>query len=269
MSRVAVSRQISDLEQSLGQRLFLRQHRGIALTSAGETLANTVNPALDRIADAMAGMRAYSGRSRLSITATSAFATYWLVPRLSDFGRMHPEIGINLVVSDRYLDLAAEGIDIAIRFLPVDEHGTQWQPILRESILPVFSPHYRASTGLRRAEDLLQERLLYLSGSYRADTRWEHWFRYQGLSAPEIQSAVAVNTYVNMLQAAIEGQGVALAGHPLVDRYLADGTLLRIEGIEAMPRSHYHLHVRSKDEPARIFHEWLMRQIAEPDPLVP
>ena len=115
VSRVAVSRQISELEHGVGQTLFVRRHRDIALTSAGEAFAQSVNPALAQISDAIARQRANSGNERLSVTMTAAFATYWMMPRLADFSAAHPTIEVNLVVSDRYLDLAAEGIDIAIR----------------------------------------------------------------------------------------------------------------------------------------------------------
>lgn len=263
VTRVAVSRHIAELEANLGKSLFVRGHRDVTLSSAGEAFADAVNPALERIADALEQHRAVAGNQRLSVTVTSAFATYWLMPRLVHFGALHPDTEINLVVSDRYLDLAAESIDIAIRYMPPPSDPKNWRPILQEAIFPVFSPKYRPRTGLATASDLREERLLYLSGRYRVEARWRYWFRAQGIPPPEEQSGVQVNTYINMLQAAIEGQGIALAGYPLVDRHLADGSLVKMDGIEPLPRENYYLSCRTTSESADVFCMWLDAQISE------
>lgn len=263
VSRVAVSRQIAELERGVGQTLFVRGHRDVRLTAAGDAFARMVNPALEQISGALARQRADAQTSRLSVTMTSAFATYWLMPRLAEFGADHPDVEVNLVVSDRYLDLAAEGIDIAIRYAPSIPEAGVWREVLRESIFPVFSPQYQARTSLSQASDLLQENLLYLSGRYRPEARWRHWFERQGLAPPEERRGVQVNTYINMLQAAIEGQGIALAGHPLVDRYLDDGSLVRIASIPPLPRDSYFLTCRSDAKSARLFFAWLESQFAD------
>ncbi len=261
VTRVAVSRHIAELEASLGKRLFVRGHRDVTLTVAGEAFADAVNPALERIADALRQHRTDNNNARLSVTVTSAFATYWLMPRLLHFGALYPDTEINLVVSDRYLDLAAESIDIAIRYMPRPSDLKTWRPILQEAIFPVFSPKYRPRHGLSSVSDLRHERLLYLSGRYRVEAGWQHWFKMQGVPPPEEQSGVQVNTYINMLQAAIEGQGVALAGHPMVDRYLADGSLLKIDSIKPLPREYYYLTCRTQSESAEMFCAWLDQQI--------
>lgn len=264
ISRVAVSRQIAELEQGIGQALFVRRHRDVSLTAAGEAFANLVNPALAQISDALARQRANSGTSRLSVTMTSAFATFWLMPRLADFSARYPDVEVNLVVSDRYLDLAAEGIEVAIRYTPDPPEGEDWRELFRETIFPVYSPRYQARTGLSQASDLISENLLYLSGRYRAESRWTHWFQTQGLAPPEERRGVRINTYINMLQAAIEGQGVALAGHPLVDRHLEDGSLMRLPSIASLPRDTYYLACRSEAENATLFCDWLSEQLTGP-----
>ena len=134
VSRVAVSRQIAELEQALGTRLFIRTHRNVTLTRSGEVFARAVNPALQSIADAMTQQRASTSGMRVTITVTSAFATYWLMPRLVNFGTSHPEIEVNLVASDRNLDLVAEGIDVAVRYSPSKPDGAGWEPIMQEEI---------------------------------------------------------------------------------------------------------------------------------------
>ncbi len=269
ISRVAVSRQIADLEQAIGQKLFSRNHRNVSLTRSGEAFAEMVNPAMQTIADALAQQRTIGSVPRLSVTVTSAFATYWLMPRLIDFGARHPEIEVNLVVSDRYLDIDAEGIDVAVRYDPKEPEGEGWSTLTQESIFPIFSPRYMPQTSLQRPAQLRQERLLFLSGRYRPEARWEHWFSEHGVNPPEERSGVYVNTYINMLQAAIEGQGIALAGSPLVDRYLKHGSLRTIPGIVPMQRDFYYLYRRPDQAHAETFGTWLESQMADSTSLSP
>lgn len=261
VSRVAVSRQIAELEHALGQKLFSRNHRTVALTLNGEAFAKGINPALDAISLALARQREDASEMRLTVTVTSAFATYWLMPRLIDFGARHPDIEVNLVVSDRYIDIEAEGIDVAVRYSPEPLIEAGWSPLIQETIFPVYSPRYAALTPLKNEGDLRQERLLFLSGKYRAKARWEHWFSERGLNPPEERSGISVNTYINMLQAAIEGQGIALAGRPLVDTFLADGSLKTIPEILPLQRDFFYLYKRPKHEHANTFSTWIETQL--------
>lgn len=262
VTRVSVSRQIADLEALLGAKLFHRGHRRVTLTQAGALLKSSVAPALNGIAETMDRIQRDSSDQRLSVTTTTAFATYWLMPRLGDFSARYPDVELNLMVSDRYLDLEAERVDIAIRYsdVGVPEIGTT--RLCQEFLYPVFSPRYRRRSALQTAADLLHEQLLHLAGSYRPQARWPHWFDRMGLAAPQESAGVVVNTYITMLQAAIEGQGVALAGSPLINRYLADGSLLTIPGIAALPRDTYFLIDRTEGRPdARLFSSWMAQQI--------
>lgn len=263
ITRVAVSRQIADLEESIQQTLFSRMHRKVVLTAAGQEFANSVNPALEEISHALNRHRYERGGSRLSVTITTAFATFWLMPRLVDLGSRFPELEVNLVVSDRYLDLAAENVDIAVRYMPAPPEGDGWTRLMREEIFPVYSPKYVARTNLESAADLLSERLLFLSGQYRPEARWGHWFKTRDLPQPDEKSGVTVNTYINMVQAAIEGQGIALAGFPLINGYLEDGSLRRIKGVEPLQREYYYVLNRSPRKPqTKTFCDWLFEQAA-------
>lgn len=263
VSRVAVSRTIAELEASLDRQLFVRQHRSVALTEAGEMLKRDVVPALQQVADALARQRSSARVERVSITVTSAFATYWLMPRLSDFGARHPDVEVNLVVSDRYLDLDAERIDVAIRYGPPPGPAPVWRQIMHEQIFPVYAPGYKARSAMETPSDIAQERLLHLSGVYRPEARWRHWFAVHGVTPPEDRKGIGMNTYINMLQAAISGQGVALAGYPLVDRYLAEGTLLRPQGIAPLPRLHYYLYSNARSAGVEALCGWLLDRLNE------
>jgi DNA-binding transcriptional LysR family regulator len=265
VTRVSVSRQIAELEETLGTKLFHRDHRKVTLTQTGRALEMEVAPALHQIATALQNIAARAGNNRLSVTTTTAFATYWLMPRLVDFSNLRPDIELNLVVSDRKLDLEAENIDIAIRYAHTRPQWEKTTPILQERVFPVVSPKYRAKTDLGQPEDLLKENLLHLSGIYRPGTRWPNWFRSNGIAPPPESSGVVLNTYINMLQAAIAGHGVALAGNPLVDPYLQDGTLRRLDGFPEIERDFFYLIDATDDrEDARAFCDWMLDQCGRP-----
>lgn len=265
VTRVSVSRQIADLEDTLGVRLFHRDHRTVTLTQAGRALEAEVSPALHQIASAMQNASLQAGGSRLTVTTTSAFATYWLMPRLVDFSNHYPDVELNLVVSDRKLDLLAEGIDVAIRYSKTPPPWEKVTPLLRERVFPVVSPKYQARTELSHPEDLLKENLLHLSGIYRPGARWPNWFRKTHVSPPPESSGVVMNTYINMLQAAIAGHGVALAGNPLVDPYLADGSLHKLAGFPEIERDFFYLiNATENRKDARIFCDWVAEQARAP-----
>lgn len=261
VTRVSVSRQIAELEDQLGVRLFHRSHRKVVLTQPGRMLEAEVCPALHQIAGALNNVSAVSGRTRLTVTTTSAFSTYWLMPRLVNFNNLHPEIELNLVVSDRMLDLAAEGVDVAIRYARTPPPWDNVTRLLRERIFPVVSPKYVARTDLATPQELLSENLLHLSGIYRPGARWPNWFRLNGLNAPPEASGVVMNTYINMLQAAIAGQGIALAGYPLVNTYLADGSLRKLNGFLEHDRDYFYLIDTTKNrKDARVFCDWVVAE---------
>lgn len=261
VTRVSVSRQIAELEETLGTKLFYRDHRKVTLTQSGRALETELSPALHQIASALQNVAARAGDKRLTVTTTSAFATYWLMPRLVDFSNQYPHIELNLVVSDRKLDLETEAVDVAIRYSKTPPPWEKVTRLLRERVFPVVSPAYQARTRLSQPDDLLDENLLHLSGIYRPGARWPNWFRQNGVSPPPESSGVVLNTYINMLQAAIAGHGVALAGNPLVDPYLADGSLLKLDGFLEIERDFFYLIDTTEDrEDARLFCDWVQTQ---------
>lgn len=261
VTRVSVSRQIAELEQSVGAKLFYRDHRRVTLTQTGRALEADISPALHQIAGALRRVADMAGDTRLTVTTTSAFATYWLMPRLVDFSNLHPDIELNLVVSDRTLDLTTEGVDIAIRYSKEAPREGTVTRLLQERVFPVVSPRYSANTALSGPEDLLRENLLHLSGIYRPGARWPNWFRKNGIVPPKTSTGVVMNTYINMLQAAIAGQGIALAGNPLVDPYLADGSLIRLEGFLELKRYCFYLiDTTNNRQDANCFCDWLLQQ---------
>ncbi len=261
ITRVSVSRQIAALEQELGVKLFLRAHRRTHLTQEGRELANIVGPNLTALAEGKRRIRSRAESQRTTVTTTTAFATYWLLPRLGDFRSAHPDVDLNLIVSDRYLDLDGDNIDLAIRYGEVLPKGVEVHRLFQEWLFPAFSPSYRATSALETPADFLDERLLHLSGLYKPIAKWPHWFHLHGLPPPDESNGIVVDAYITMIQAAIEGQGIALCGYPLVNAHLAKGTLLRPKSIAPVEREFFFLlNARPKKPSAAAFADWILQQ---------
>lgn len=273
VTRVAVSRQIKALEDDLGVKLFYRQHRSVRLTPSGEQLFKSVDKGLNDIADTKRQIRVRQRQSLLNITMTTAFATFWLVPRLGRFRERHPDIELRLTISDRYLDLTEEGIDAAIRFGTGTWKGHAATHLLQEAVFPLCSPEYlNGRTPLSRPADLLGERLLHLDGIYREDAKWPNWFRTRGLAAPDRHNCIYMDAYTNMVQAALEGQGIALCGAPLMNHFLAKGSLVRpIETPPLERDAFYFVKPKTPLKPQEIacLENWIFAEATAMDPSCP
>src|SRR5882757_3243359 len=159
VSPSALSHLIRQLERRLGAPLFLRAGRGLQLTADGERLASAVVPALAAISDALSG---FSRRgTELRISTISTFAVRWLIPRLSRFQSLHPDIEIFLSTSTRAVDLSQETFDCAIRFGRGDWSGTASEALYREELVPACSPQWRSANAVRTLKDLRRARLLH------------------------------------------------------------------------------------------------------------
>lgn len=266
MTRVAISRQISALEADLKVSLFRRQHRGVALTAAGERLFEKINQPLRELAAAKQQIRTAQHSTRVNATMTVAFATFWLIPRLGSFRVQNPEIDLRLTISDKYLNLSEDGIDVAVRYGSSACGNHQSHFLFKETLIPVCSPTYaRRTPYLSMPAQLLGERLIHLGGMYRSEAKWPNWFRSFGLALPPDAGGISVDAYSNMVQAALEGQGIALCGTPLVDHLLASGALVRALDVPPLERDCYFLVLPLGSSPTKAtecFCEWILAESA-------
>ena len=174
----AVSHQVKALEDRLGTPLFRRLPRGLALTDEGIALVPVVRDAFDRIGGTLDRFSEGRFREVLTIGAVGTFATGWLLPRLPEFLHLHPEIDLRLLTNNNRVDLAGEGLDLAIRFGDGAWHGTHAEPILEAPLTPLCAPAVAAR--IADPTDLAREPLLR---SYRAE-EWPRWFATAGTALP-------------------------------------------------------------------------------------
>lgn len=264
LTQAAVSRKIRGLEEDLGVALFRRLHRSLRLTAEGERLHAAVSGSLWRIAETAEGLREQGAPSQVSISTTIAFATLWLMPRLSRFRAAHPDIELRLTAGDHHIDVEGEGIDAAIRYGDGRWRGLAAEPLLQEDVFPVCSPGYlQRNPGIASPADLRAHPLLHLDVSYRNWMDWGEWFRTFELQAPPVKRGLRFNTYTILIQAATAGEGVALGWRNLVEEFLAAGTLVRPIDAVCPSGGAYHIVWPDTAEPSaemQCFVEWLRKE---------
>ncbi|BCH31470.1 HTH-type transcriptional activator AmpR [Mesorhizobium sp. L-8-10] len=220
VTQAAVSHQVKSLEQRLGVTLFRRLPRGLLITDEGLALLPTLRDSFDRIADMMEKFHGGHVREVLEVGAVGTFAVGWLLPRLRDFRERHPFVDVRLSTNNNRVDLAAEGLDYAVRFGNGAWHDTEAEALFAAPLSALCVPEIAET--LRDPADLVRHTLLR---SYRAD-EWPSWFEEAGVAAPTIRGPV-FDSSLTMVEAALQGEGVALAPPMMFSRQLADGTLQR------------------------------------------
>jgi LysR family transcriptional regulator, glycine cleavage system transcriptional activator len=228
MSQAAVSKQIQSLEARLGAKLFVRSNRGLKLTAPGRKLHQAVSFGLGHISDAMEEVRSHSKEGRVTITTTIALASVWLMPRIAKFRADHPATDLRVIATDAVLDLAAEGIDVGLRYGLGQWNGAVARKLFEIELFPVCSPAFLASApAIRDLPDLLKATLLHVDEPNSKDADWSVWFRAVGLSRGAPSGGLRFNNYPLLVQAAVNGQGIALGWGHLIDDFIANGALKR------------------------------------------
>jgi LysR family transcriptional regulator of beta-lactamase len=220
VTQAAVSHQVKGLEERLGRQLFRRLPRGLALTDEGLALLPALAESFDRIAALVERIGEGKPRQVVSLGAVGTFAAGWLVPRLSGLAETLPELDLRLFTNNNRVDLAAEGLDLAIRFGDGAWHGTDALWLMDAPLAPLCAPGL--ARRLAEPADLLRETLLR---SYRAD-EWPRWFASAGIEVPPLKGPV-FDSSLTMAEAALAGLGVALAPPSMFRRQLEDGALVQ------------------------------------------
>ena len=240
LTQSAVSRQIRALEEELGATLFLRGTRHVELTGAGTALLRSVAPMLDRLDASVRQIRLAKGRRRVSLTTFASFASLWLLPRLQAFQVEHPDIDIRLDAGDALADLDDPELDYALRYTREEDAPPGSVRLFGEAISPVVSAAVavQARAGqappLRTPADLAQYTLLEEDDN-RVSTEylsWRYWLRNHGAPGLEPLRWIYLNFTYQQIQAALAGQGVALARLGLVGDAITRGELVEPFGPE-------------------------------------
>ncbi len=218
VTQAAVSHQVRTLEEQLGLSLFQRTTRRLDLTPAGQRLLAAATAAFDGLSRAVDELG--RGERLLTVTTSSSFGARWLAPRLGRFAAQHPDIDLMIRHTASVLDLARDGIDVALRW------GRGGWPRVEASLLaaaqltPVASPALAAR--LKLPADLAQVPLLHDENP----EEWREWFLVAGLDPAPARRGTTFDDSNAMIQAALAGQGVALASRAMVTSDVAAGQLV-------------------------------------------
>jgi LysR family transcriptional regulator of beta-lactamase len=252
VTQAAVSHQVRRLEDHLGAALFRRTTRGLVLTDEGAVLAPTVGEAFGRIERVMGALAGGAAREVLTVGVVGTFAIGFLVERLTDFRVQHPFVDLRLMTNNNKVDLWTDSLDFAIRFGAGAWHGAQAELLMPAPITPLCSPATAAQ--LRHPGDLEKFTLLR---SYRAQD-WPAWLAAAGV--PQLSARGPMfDASTLMIQAAILGDGVALAPASMFRRDLNLGTLVQPFSLEVDAGAYWLTRLISKPTTRAMdaFQSWL------------
>jgi DNA-binding transcriptional LysR family regulator len=271
LTQSAVSRQIQALEDEVGVALFLRHTRAVELTGAGAQLLRAVVPSLERLDSTVRQIRQTAGRKSVSISTWASFASMWLIPRLEAFQQDHPDIDIRIDATDTSVDLDTADVDLAIRYTVPSHAPAGAVRLFGEQLTPVASPWLlKDSPRIGRTEDLAAFTLIEAGDAHRTQflewLSWARWLAERGHTRLEPRRWLSFNYAHQIAQAALTGQGIALARLPLVADSLASGDLVEVLPGERMdsPLAYWLIVAArsSQRSEVRAFCDWLGTQAA-------
>ncbi|RVU36342.1 transcriptional regulator GcvA [Hwanghaeella grinnelliae] len=258
VTQAAVSHQIKTLEDALGVKLFKRLNRALLLTEEGQTFIPPVRQALDLLMQGVNKISQVEATGALNVSTMPSFAAGWLVPRLDRFRKQHPEIDVRLTASERLVDFARDDVEMAIRYGRGQYPGLTCERFIDEEIFPVCSPKLveEGPHPLKRPEDLKYHTLLHDD----MPVGWAQWFEAAGVGGINPSQGPYFDMSALVIQAAIQGQGVALGRSTLAATALESGMLVKPFDLTMKMEYAYFVvcppehHNRPK---VRVFREWL------------
>lgn len=256
VTQAAVSHQVKLLESQLNVALFTRLPRGLMLTQEGEMLLPVLKDTFDQITHTLDRLGESNYREVLNVGAVGTFAVGWLLPRLDDFQKCYPFIDLRLFTHNNRTDMAAEGLDFAIRFGTGAWHGIAAQPLLPASLSVMCTPDIAAR--LSAPADVVGETWLR---SYRAD-EWPQWLLAAGLSSNvSVPRSIVFDSSIAMMDAAQQGAGIALAPPSMFSRHLANGVLVQPFNASVSLGGYWLTHLQSRTETHAMtcFREWISK----------
>lgn len=264
VSQPAISAAVRKIEQALGARLFERRNRGISLTETGEKFYADVSFGLMHILRSAEAVRQRNDGSHVTISCSTAFAHYWLVPRLARFRALYPGIDIRMETTDRDTDLRQSAVSLGVR-----RGGGAWigygsAKLADDRIVAVCSPAYLAAHGeIPSVAALATCQLIHLDEPFRLRPRWADWFSAAGHAFRDTGGGLRLNDYALVLQAAIAGEGIAFGWTHLIAPLIEKGILVQVTEHALLDGSGHYVIWPDGSEPsanARLFLEWLIAQ---------
>lgn len=262
LTQSAVSRQVKLLEDYWGTPLLVRKARAIELTDVGEQLYQLAAPWLDQLSGFSQTLAQGERSSPVTVTTSVGVASLWLLPRLGSFQAEHPNIDIRLVANNRLLDIEIENIDLAIRYCTEANAPEGAVRLFGEVIAPVARKDV-AFQAFGEGGKLMDQNFLELDERSRPWLRWSEWLTARGLGDARPKAYLYFNQYDQVIQAAMEGHGVALGRLALIFPMIEDGRLVaQPSGQHGTSNFAYWMtkHAGAGREDVLLFADWVARE---------
>ncbi|MCW8906245.1 MAG: transcriptional regulator GcvA [Sedimenticola sp.] len=256
----AVSHQVKTLEAYLGVRLFHRRTRQVVLTPEGERYLPAIRLALEQISEATRQLMRSQDRV-IRINVAPAIAGGWLIPRLYDFYRKHPEHEVEITTSMRLVDFSHSDVDLAVRFGRGSWAGLASHLLLPEALVPVCSPKLlQAENAPTSPEELAQLPLLHVRPKA---SDWQEWFAAAGIPRVEVKRGPGFQSSPLMMDAVEAGLGYGIVSRHLIEQELASGRVLIPFDLMVDGSNGYYLvypEGRREDPKVTLFRDWILAQ---------
>lgn len=266
----AISHQVKALEEWLGTLLFHRLTRALRLTEAGQEALPKLTQGFGKLVEAVGEMQAQSDSDLLTVSVSPSFGTMWLVPKLDRFRVRHPDIEIRIDGTDRLVNIAQGDADLAVRYGAGDYNGVRVDLLFTQRNTPVCSPALlEGDFPLREPSDLRHHTLLHVDWK-DADASWRMWLMAAGVEGINAARGPHFTQEGMAVEAALDGQGVALIGDKLVEDHLAAGTLVHPFALDMstpLTFSHYLLSPKALEAKPKVtaFRDWLIGELQVQD----
>ncbi|ARI11242.1 MULTISPECIES: transcriptional regulator GcvA [Klebsiella] len=266
----AVGQLVRSLEEVVGFPLFHRSNNrraALLLTELAQRALPDIRAGFQSLNLGMTLLREGATNGILNVTISPAFAAKWLLPRIEDFQQRWPDIDVRLETSLKLLDFTAQGMDVGIRYGLGHWEGLQAELLMSEEVFPVCAPSLMAvNPAINCLTGVTEQTLIHdLSMEQHKDfITWDRWLRRFNVQAIARKPGLRINSSAAVLQAAVEGHGIALARSIMVDEDLKSGRLVRLcpEVSLASPLAYYLVHRPGCDSLPKIayFREWMIEQ---------
>ncbi len=260
VTQAAISHQVKALEEHLGMSLFLRLPRQLELTAEGAQLLPVVRSAFDEISESVATLRDQSATAPVTVRLAPSFAAKWLSPRLEDFRRQYPRIELSLTHSNEVVDFARQAIDLAVTYGDGDWPGVVAETVLSIDFFPVCAPEFlQGEHPLTTPENLKHHTLLHDANQ----RNWADWLELAHVDGVDPKRGTVVDDTNVLIQAAMDGVGIALGSTHFVADRLASGRLVRPFKPVLHDKGAYYIvcperHLERNE--VRAFRDWLLNQ---------
>jgi DNA-binding transcriptional LysR family regulator len=232
LTQSAISKQIRTLEDILGVPLFNRGFRSVTFTEQGQLLFQIADGSIQQLQNVI-GLVSAPRRKPVTITTSTSVASLWMLPRLGEFLSVHPQIDVRFSATNSVLELG-DDVDLAIRYCSEKQAPLGAIKLFGETIAPVASPSLGVHS-FKSIETLHAATLLEFDVQGRPWLHWSDWLAARGWSTAGAKGVIHFNQYEQMIQAALDGRGLALGRLELLQPYLHDGQL---QVLDTLPKPH-------------------------------